>query len=188
MGTRGAIVFVIDGIEKVGYNHWDSYPSGLGVHVLEWMREQANLFLDDELRQQVRALQLVDEDEEPTEEERERFSKYWNKSVSTGQDWYSLLRETQGKPGEILAAGAMTDGGNFPLDSLFCEWAYVIDLDTEVFEVYKGFQKSPPTEGRWVDRGKADGQGYWPVQRVVSWKFGELPDNDDFIKATGETD
>lgn len=30
MGTRGFITFVIDGVEKTAYNHFDSYPSNWG--------------------------------------------------------------------------------------------------------------------------------------------------------------
>ena len=36
---------------------------------------------------------------------------------------------------------------DFAQDSLFCEWAYVIDFDTNTFEVFKGFNRTPLTEG-----------------------------------------
>jgi hypothetical protein len=39
MGTRGAVVLVADGQEKTVYNHYDSYPDGLGETVLKWVRE-----------------------------------------------------------------------------------------------------------------------------------------------------
>src|SRR5690606_5458243 len=34
-------------------------------------------------------------------------------------------------------------GNLFVGDSLFCEWAYVFNLDTGKLEVYRGFQKTP---------------------------------------------
>ena len=37
MSTRGFIGFVIDGTEKIAYNHYDSYPSALGLNVLHWL-------------------------------------------------------------------------------------------------------------------------------------------------------
>lgn len=39
MGTSGLMAFVVDGNAKGGYVHWDSYPSGLGADVLEWLHE-----------------------------------------------------------------------------------------------------------------------------------------------------
>ena len=40
MGTRGIVGFVSGGQEKLTYNHSDSYPSGLGVAVLEWAKSK----------------------------------------------------------------------------------------------------------------------------------------------------
>lgn len=40
MGTRGTWGFVADGDEKLTYNHFDSYPDGLGVDVLDALREK----------------------------------------------------------------------------------------------------------------------------------------------------
>lgn len=55
MGTRGFICFVIDAKEKTAYNHYDSYPDGLGLHVLTWLRESDI----DIIREQARSLRVV---------------------------------------------------------------------------------------------------------------------------------
>jgi len=51
-----------------------------------------------------------------------------------------------------------------------------VDFDTRVFEVYEGVQRTPPTAGRWVGQtGFDDSAGYYPVQRVASYSFDDLP-------------
>ena len=38
MGTRGLMGVRVDGVDKLTYNHWDSYPSGLGQDILEYLQ------------------------------------------------------------------------------------------------------------------------------------------------------
>jgi hypothetical protein len=187
MSTRGALVFVLKDEEKVIYSHSDSYPEGLGADVLRWLHEA--LADEDALYAQVAALAPVP-DREPTEAEREQHRATTDRNVSTGRDWYALLRDTQGDPAAILACGLYEDAGDFPTDSLFCEWAYVVDLDARRFEVYKGFQDQPHKAGRWGSRrpgrdsavtarsATATGNGYYPVRRIADYPFDTLPDPD----------
>jgi hypothetical protein len=189
MGTRGFLGFVLQDKEYITYNHYDSYPSGLGDSVLQWLRAevengQAGL---DSIRQRVAALQLItNEDAEPTPEEAARLAEYADLSVSTGEDWYSLLRNTQGDPEAILTSGYMIDGHSFPLDSLFCEWGYLVDLDRASFDVYRGFQNSPATAGRWAGKDTEDEHGatravgvpdYYAVQLIKSYPLADLPED-----------
>lgn len=177
MGTRGAIVFVVDGAEKGVYNQFDSYPDGLGIDVLTWLRMDLGTGREDKLRELAHALRPVNG--EPTDEDRERYAEFGDPHVSTGRDWYSLLRRTQGEPGAILRAGVYEEANDFPLDSLFCEWAYVIDFDTREIEVYEGFQRVPPDQGRYAGRkGRHD---YYPVRLRRSWSFDALPTDDQFV-------
>ena len=171
MGTRGAIVFVSGGVEKTVYNHWDSYPSSLGVKMVEWLRHAGQDL--PTLRRRVDALRMVSPDMDPTAEDRERLSRYADPDVNRGEGWYSLLRHTQGDPEAILEAGVAEDVASFPLDSLFCEWTYVVDLDNENFEVYKGFQDAGPTKGRWSTVSAPNEDGYWPVSQITSWSIAE---------------
>lgn len=38
MGTRGAVGIRLGGIDKIGYNHYDSYPDGLGKEVIMYLK------------------------------------------------------------------------------------------------------------------------------------------------------
>ena len=38
MSTRGAVGIRLGGIDKIGYNHYDSYPDGLGKEVIMYLK------------------------------------------------------------------------------------------------------------------------------------------------------
>src|SRR5688500_15970553 len=96
MGTRGLLAFHLNGETKAQYNQHDSYPDWLGVQVLKFLRGQDF----DELRLLVAALQVVDSNSKPTTEQIDALRKYANRNVDSGalDNWYVLLRETQGDP------------------------------------------------------------------------------------------
>jgi hypothetical protein len=171
MSTRGFITFVIDGTEKTAYNHSDSYPSWLGVQVLRAIRGECVT------PEAVRDLRVVPPDSKPAQADKIRLAHFADLGVSTqsDDDWYCLLRETQGDLCKILKAGVIEDAGTFPQDSLFAEWGYVLDLDTMTLDVYKGFQTSPHSAGRFAGR-PGETEGYYPVALIATWPFHALPD------------
>jgi len=171
MGTRGFVGFVVDGQEKIAYNHFDSYPDGLGRDVIEWIQSD----FDNQTADKVRALRAVDEDVPPTPEEIERLKKYADTRVSTRSltEWYVLLRQTQGSIGAILDAGYYEDAGDFPLDSLYAEWGYLINLDDDTLEIYRGFVEEPPV-GRFADRSGVSGNGYAACTLLATYKLDEM--------------
>lgn len=140
MGTRGAFGIHRNGKTKATYNHYDSYPSGLGEDIVRSI-SQANV---EKLNETFDNIILVSSDSKPTQEQIDECISYWDSGVSTGstKEWYSLLREAQGDLDAYVANGLkyMIDRQDFLKDSLFCEWAYIIDLDSNVLEIYKGFQ------------------------------------------------
>lgn len=152
MGTRGIMGLVIEGQTKITYNHFDSYPSGLGTDVLNGLRLLLTQGDGERLVELARNLVVVDEDSKPTPEQIEALAKHADTGVSTGslQEWYVLLRNLQGDFKATVEAGVMTDASHFPLDGLFCEWGYVANIDTGHLEVYRGFQKERPTKGLWA--------------------------------------
>lgn len=181
MGTRGLMAFAHNGEVKAMYNHWDSYPTGLGEAMVKWTLNQHGDFSGAiELFDR---LEAVDESEAPTEDQKLALLRYMNLNVSTqsSDDWYSLLRETQGDPTEALKAGFFVDFFDFGKDSLFCEFAYVADLDRKVLEVYKGFVNEPHAEGRWAQGLDAEPtligasrDKYFPIRLLTTYPFADL--------------
>ena len=180
MGTRGFLGFIVDGEEKIGYNHLDSYPAGLGLNILVWLKD-TNL---EEAKNLAKDLKVIDSNVPPTEDQKIKLARYANLNVGEQSldDWYVLLRDTQGDPKKILEAGFMEDAHDFPEDSLFAEWGYIVDFDKNTFEVYEGFQTKPHTEGRFSNRGTQTHRHvgrniYYPVKLVGSWALDSLPSN-----------
>lgn len=131
MGTRGTIAFKINGEVKGSYNHWDSYPSGLGNVMLNFLRTGGT---SDLSRSQADALEDV-RGRKPSPEEIERLAPFTDTGVSTGRtdEWYCLLRNTQFHPELILQAGVYE---KFPVGEE--EYSYVVDYDRNNLEVWDG--------------------------------------------------
>lgn len=152
MGTRGAYGFIIDGTTKVSYNHSDSYPEWLGQRVLEALSGHTL----EGLKARARAIRLVPDTEK----------NYWR------------LRDFQGDMAALLDGRCqeMIDNSEFLADSLFCEWAYLVNLDTEELEVYRGFNENPNAPGRYAALRVPDSR-FYGVALVQTFPLDELPEN-----------
>lgn len=186
MGTRGAFGVIIGEREKIGYNQMDSYPDGHGVENLRWVREQIEAGNLAELRAMAELLRVV-ADEKPAPEDIERLAPWTNLGVSeqSTDDWYCLTREAHGSLAETLKCGYVEDSSAFPLDSLSCEWAYVVDFDVGVFEAYKGFQKTRPAAGRWAGR-PTDEEDAEQYRLHVEWCKQQDPPRDPWLPEVSE--
>lgn len=192
MGTRGAIGFVLDEKWYVTYNHFDSYPSYLGMNVLEFCKS-----VDDweVLKKRVRNLTLVDEDIPVPADLVEKYSCYGQTDMGgvriaagTLENWYNLLRQIQGVQTlhEIYVGNLehMIDNHLFMGDSLFCEWAYIIDLDEMGLRVYKGFNKDAPNPYKFnflppdIDPNQTldYSKEYYPVKLLYTYNLAKLPE------------
>ena len=185
MGTRGAFGVVVDDIEKIGYNQYDSYPEGKGVDILSWLRNEIEAGREGTIKTLAKDATLVSDDTQPSEADKEVCRQFGSVSLGVSEqsedDWYCLTRNTHGDIGAMLDLGYILDRGNFPIDSLFCEWAYIIDFDNRVFEVYKGFQERRHTSGRFADRYEGSPE-YYPVKLVASFGFDRLPEESEFVE------
>jgi hypothetical protein len=122
--------------------------------------------------QKLQFVKWMENSDNPTSEEIDYYLGLEGSTFPLGQDrakveYYGLLRGYQGIRGlEGVLAGTLkhlTDDTGFIEDSLFCEWAYVINLDKSTLEVFKGFQNDP-----------SDEEKYLPCKMVASLPLGKL--------------
>ena len=184
MSTRGAWGFIRNGIEKITYNHSDSYPSWLGAVILKFVAETPIKRMIEVANEII----LVSNERRPTPEQIEECRKWLDEGVSERkpEDWYCLLRGSQGEPKAYLEDGLkyMIDSHTFLENSLFCEWAYIINLDTKMLEVYKGYNKSPDAPGRYARKRVKDDSECWgvalideiPIELIQEMKAGDIED------------
>lgn len=186
MGTRHLIAVQIDNEYKVAqYGQWDGYPSGQGIRILKFL-QMVDL---NDFAKAVRACNAISEDYLDrlwesfgavngmiSFENADRFSKaYPHLSRDTGSKILGLIMQARDEG--LLLRNSI----EFAADSLFCEWAYVIDLDQNTFEVYEGFNKTPLAPDERFSYLTLHGNEYHPVKHVVTYKLNELPTQAEFL-------
>ena len=78
---------------------------------------------------------------------------------------------------EILLA----DSIDFAGDSLMCEFAYVIDFDKNVFEIYCGFNKDDLESSERFALIEPDHDEYKQVKLKHSFSLSSLPSKEEFL-------
>jgi hypothetical protein len=186
MGTRNLTCVQLGGEIRVAqYAQWDGYPSGQGQTIADFLRDpKTNLDLFKQqvakcyflTREQLEAVYKPYSDNGMMNMEQvDRFkaSEWGYLSRDTGADILAVIRDN---PADKLGLKNSID---FAKDGLFCEWAYVVNLDTNELEIYKGFKESPPTtQERFCGPDSKPAEkdsSYYPVQLWKQLKFSELP-------------
>jgi hypothetical protein len=201
MGTRHLIcVFYRGRFVIAQYGQFDGYPEVQGLAVITFLLAPGNI---------ARLKAGLTHTYTPTAEEVEEMTR---SIARQGEEYHAALvrgevsvmsrmkptcpsmwRETSAGVLEVVA-GATAAGGAVPIyqelgfihDGLFCEWAYVVDLDAEVLEVYSGVEKE--REGSSQRLKDVDGaEKGWVPALVKSFAFGELPGTkDDLVREINE--
>lgn len=179
MSTRGCYGMRINKTDKVTYNHADSYPTWLGINIMTFIHDTP----DPELKKIAKRIELVDEQSKPSRKQIKTHKQYANLNVSSHSltDWYCLLRETQGDLTHYRnGLTHMIDCHDFLKDSLFCEWAYIINVDTGELEIYRGFntRKHVKGGGRYarftVDDNPQKGKRYYGITLLATLGLSEI--------------
>lgn len=202
MGTRNLTMVISNGETKVAqYGQWDGYPSGNGAIVLDFLTS-TDL---GEFKQKLNKVHFINGNKQ------KEIDKFF-KSIGCENGWMNgeqaekyhkaypyLTRDNGANILQMIMEGTedeiwINDSTDFASDSLFCEWAYLIDLDKNVLEVYQGFNNEPLTiEDRFfylmaeaqkeIDGRKESGidSSYYPIKMIKSYSLKNLPMEDEFI-------
>lgn len=189
MGTRNLTAVFCDGKYQIAqYGQWDGYPDGQGRTILDFLGGEGNLeklksalcrcrYLDPEGRDkeflaeyEKNAPQWSDDPDNRTPEQKRWFSCFMTRDLGAK----ILESVANAEDAEIVLRNSI----NFAADSLFCEFAYVIDLDQNTLEVFKGFNKELLEDiERFKDAKPNDdaSKEYLPVRTLAKYPLSELP-------------
>jgi hypothetical protein len=202
MGTRHSIIVILNGETKVAqYGQWDGDPGGQGSDIYKFLKEVMDshpaVLHDPKIVEEygpapttpdsfTQFKEAVAQLTPVTQEKWDEYLlKYGNDNFFTHLPHFS--RDCSSEILSLILDGAVKEvklDPNFVKDSLFCEWAYVIDLDKNTFEVYEGFNEEPltPEDRFYFDGYKSDRNGYYPVKLKKSYSLNALPaSNDNFL-------
>ena len=157
MGTRGIYGYRKNKQDKLMYNHYDSYPEGLGQNMLEYIKMYSNKEINDICD----SIKFVENDKN-FQIQQEMKGKIQSREV-----YLSSFH----KDSTIL----MPEDNGFIKDSLFCEWGYIVNLDTECLEVWRGFQIVSQKGNRYGRKKNSD--GYYPCRLMAEIPFDDLRKN-----------
>jgi hypothetical protein len=189
MGTRNLTMVISNGETKVAqYGQWDGYPSGNGAIVLDFLHSTDF----NEFKKKLNKVIFVNGN-------KEKEIQNWLKSIGSDNGWLTgeqsklyqekypyLTRDNGANILQMIMDGEedeiwITDSTEFAGDSLFCEWAYLVDLDKNKLEVYEGFNKEPLTiEDRFFNLTDKDSE-YYPIKLKKSYDLNNLPLEDEFL-------
>ncbi|KAI9782560.1 MAG: hypothetical protein M1839_004804 [Geoglossum umbratile] len=164
MGTRGFYIYRYNGRYYVYYNHWDSYPEGLGSWIVEdiptdpdeyraWLNRMRATYaeLDKILEEQI--LTVSDADLKACADLPHKLPGQEEEGQYRPPKRDVLINEKLEYVPSVLP-----DAGN----DLFIEWVYTIDLDREVFSVDNGAHfhlDKIPRDDAWIKAVAKDANG-----------------------------
>ncbi|MCR5156797.1 MAG: hypothetical protein K6C96_08960 [Butyrivibrio sp.] len=210
MGARNLTIVVVDNEIKVAqYGQYGGYPEANGLAVKRFIGKIAEhsdeiskfrnacrncrFITDDELNEKYKEAGIDPEDE----------SGMTLRQLNTFEAMYPALKKDASA--EVLQL-ILDNGGcelwdaiEFAADSFLCEWACLINLDTESVEIYKGFNREPLAKDdrfyMYMDRFLTTSEGldhlYFPIRKILEIPFKELSEmsDDKFLEMfTGNDD
>lgn len=187
MGTCNlTIVFDAGDYRVAQYGHWDGYPEGAGITILRFLRDEMDEFL---FRIRLSRFNFIDENDAI----KRRIDKAFGNGIGsycfpefsrdTGCDILPMIQNN------MATTRYLGNSLDFAAESVFCEWAYVVDFEHRTFEVYQGFNETPLEENERFyflnDIANPDpafsGVRYYPVRLAATFDLDNLPKDKEFL-------
>lgn len=196
MGTRN-LTMVINkaGETKVAqYGQWDGYPEGQGSIALAFLQE-CDL---DKFEEKINKISWFTDEEIDEINQNSWMETYPWLSRDTGANILNAIYHGSYVERDVISGDKthecditkLVNEEKFAGDSLFCEWAYVIDLQKGTFEVYRGFQEEPLAEDErfysLFEQPEHRTDVYYPVKLAKEYKLDNLPTYFEFIDEFAE--
>lgn len=182
MGTRHLIMVQQDnGIKVAQYGQWDGYPEGQGAALLLFCRHHLN----DLIKALPKVTYLTDAEHNAfVKDMHNKVTKalIYNHNFISRDLSVNVLHSIIESDLNIIK---LYNDFAFGYDSLMCEWAYCINLDTRQLEVYKGFNETPlniterfyMSTPIYTDRS----EDYYGVKLLTTFDLDNLPTEETFI-------
>ncbi len=172
MGTRNITAVKINGEYRIAqYGQWDGYPSGQGATVLSFLKSaDHDLFKDQCLK--IRWADQKDID-------------LVNQSSNWSAEYPWLSRDAGAEVLKYVYSGQVEFlQDELPYiaesDGFTCEWAYVIDFDTNTLEVFGGYLE--PKDDYQERLFNPDSDNPNPLKPNKIYPLDDLPEQDEFEK------
>ena len=198
MGTRNLTMVQCDNkIPVAQYGQWDGYIDGAGVEIFEFVKKMLRAKKLEQFKEIVSNCYFVDRPrireyylELGVDIDIEHFidiritDKFKEKHPALDRDMGPSILDFLLENGSTELRNEIT----FAKDSLFCEWAYVVNLDTEMLEVYRGFQETPLEPSDRFYHLQEENSKYYPIRKTFEISFKTLYEmtNEEFVKAYNE--
>jgi hypothetical protein len=173
LSTAGVYGLRLGGIDKITYIENFALPGELGEHIAQCIAEVSLLLVKDIFPKII----MVSWDSEPTPEQVVECEQFLGENGDR-HDWHALLYKAQGELDHYFAERLqyMVDDQDCIKDSLYCGWAYIINLDTEMFEVWKGLQTKPQSGNRYGEAPVMHVRNkYYPCELQAQFPLSNIP-------------
>lgn len=196
MGTRNLVGVKYNGVLFGQYGQWDGYPDGQGVQVFSFIKNTLLGVAGAELdfREHFKNVTFLSP---------KQVDKRWEEAGADGSGFadLSVANRFKAKNGHLSRdCGAkilnyilenekpeLFNSADFGADSLFCEWAWFVDLDEDSLLCFRGFNKDPASASPLFtpfDTDRKPNDEYYPIVQVQKLSFDQIHKmtKEDFLK------
>jgi hypothetical protein len=186
MGTRHLICVILDGKHRVAqYGQFDGYLGGVGVEVADFIHNNDM----ERFKERIKNTKYLSVAE--INKVKENFGIDTSKNGipmdqynAFGKQFPAFVRETSSDILHLIMDGTITqleDTYDFGYDGLFCEFCYIINLDSNELEIYFGnngrLKKTERFYTKAPQRSHDKKTIYYPVKMHKSIPFADCSVN-----------